>query len=61
MNDRVADLQKRDLAHIWHPCSQMKDYETLRPIMLTTLKAPTSTQPTAPNILISSAAGGVTF
>ena len=34
MNDRIADLQKRDLAHIWHPCSQMKDYETLPPIIV---------------------------
>ncbi|OQX73619.1 MAG: adenosylmethionine--8-amino-7-oxononanoate transaminase [Campylobacteraceae bacterium 4484_4] len=24
-----ASLRERDLAHIWHPCSQMKDYETL--------------------------------
>lgn len=22
-------MKERDLAHIWHPCSQMKDYETL--------------------------------
>lgn len=26
--------QDRDLAHIWHPCSQMKDYETLKPIVI---------------------------
>lgn len=25
-------LQERDLKHIWHPCSQMKDYEELPPI-----------------------------
>ncbi len=25
-------LKRRDLAHIWHPCSQMKDYESLPPI-----------------------------
>lgn len=24
-----AELTDRDLAHVWHPCSQMKDYETL--------------------------------
>ncbi len=24
-----AVMRERDLAHIWHPCSQMKDYETL--------------------------------
>lgn len=23
---------ERDLKHIWHPCSQMKDYETFRPL-----------------------------
>lgn len=26
------NLQERDLKHIWHPCSQMKDYEELPPI-----------------------------
>ncbi len=25
-------LQERDSKHIWHPCSQMKDYETFKPI-----------------------------
>ncbi|WP_352400747.1 adenosylmethionine--8-amino-7-oxononanoate transaminase [Anaerotignum sp.] len=25
-------LEERDLKHIWHPCSQMKDYEELAPI-----------------------------
>ncbi len=25
---------ERDLQHIWHPCSQMKDYETLPPIVI---------------------------
>ena len=34
MNDKIAELQQRDLAHIWHPCSQMKDYETLPPIIV---------------------------
>lgn len=35
MNQKqIADLQQRDLAHIWHPCSQMKDYETLPPIII---------------------------
>jgi adenosylmethionine-8-amino-7-oxononanoate aminotransferase len=24
-----AQMRERDLAHIWHPCSQMKDYESL--------------------------------
>lgn len=27
-------LAERDVAHIWHPCSQMKDYETLPPIII---------------------------
>lgn len=27
-----ADLVKRDLAAVWHPCTQMKDHETLPPI-----------------------------
>lgn len=26
--------QERDLNHIWHPCSQMKDYDTLPPIVI---------------------------
>ncbi|MEG1823592.1 MAG: adenosylmethionine--8-amino-7-oxononanoate transaminase [Cloacibacillus sp.] len=26
------NLAQRDLKHIWHPCSQMKDYEELAPI-----------------------------
>ncbi|QSZ28302.1 adenosylmethionine--8-amino-7-oxononanoate transaminase [Aceticella autotrophica] len=30
----MEELQKRDLAHIWHPCSQMKDYEELKPIVI---------------------------
>ena len=25
---------ERDLKYIWHPCSQMKDYETLPPIVI---------------------------
>ncbi|MGI6069733.1 MAG: adenosylmethionine--8-amino-7-oxononanoate transaminase [Blautia sp.] len=28
------DFVQRDLAHIWHPCSQMKDYEELAPIII---------------------------
>lgn len=28
------NLQARDLRHIWHPCSQMKDYEDLPPIVI---------------------------
>lgn len=29
-----GSLEERDLAHIWHPCSQMKDYESLPPIIV---------------------------
>lgn len=25
---------ERDLKHIWHPCSQMKDYEEYPPIVI---------------------------
>ncbi len=28
------DWSKEDLKYIWHPCSQMKDYETLPPIVI---------------------------
>ncbi len=28
------DLVEQDLRYIWHPCSQMKDYETLPPIVV---------------------------
>ena len=28
------DWQKEDLKYIWHPCSQMKDYETFPPIII---------------------------
>ena len=31
----LSDLQKRDLKHLWHPCSQMKDYENFPPIEIT--------------------------
>lgn len=30
----MNDYQVRDLKHIWHPCSQMKDYEKLPPIVI---------------------------
>ncbi len=29
------DITERDLKHIWHPCSQMKDYETFPPVTIT--------------------------
>lgn len=28
----TPDLTRRDLAHNWHPCSQMKDYESFPPL-----------------------------
>ncbi len=28
-------LIARDLQHIWHPCSQMKDYEMFKPLVIT--------------------------
>ncbi|MFZ5969384.1 MAG: adenosylmethionine--8-amino-7-oxononanoate transaminase [Bacillota bacterium] len=30
----MDDLQQKDLRYIWHPCSQMKDYETFLPIVI---------------------------
>ena len=29
-----TDWQKEDLKYIWHPCSQMKDYEDFPPIII---------------------------
>lgn len=29
-----ATMEERDLKYIWHPCSQMKDYESLPPIVI---------------------------
>lgn len=31
----ISKLQKKDLDYIFHPCSQMKDYEKLPPIVIT--------------------------
>lgn len=28
-------LVERDLKHLWHPCSQMKDYESFKPLIVT--------------------------
>jgi adenosylmethionine-8-amino-7-oxononanoate aminotransferase len=28
----LTNLQERDLKHLWHPCSQMKDYESFPPL-----------------------------
>ncbi len=30
----MENLVEKDLSYIWHPCSQMKDYETLPPIII---------------------------
>ncbi|MEG0258979.1 MAG: adenosylmethionine--8-amino-7-oxononanoate transaminase [Lysinibacillus sp.] len=30
----MSNLQQRDLRHVWHPCSQMKDYEQFPPIVI---------------------------
>ncbi|MDQ2085318.1 adenosylmethionine--8-amino-7-oxononanoate transaminase [Herbivorax sp. ANBcel31] len=30
----MKSLQEKDLKHIWHPCSQMKDYEDFPPIVI---------------------------
>lgn len=32
--EKNIDWQKEDLNYIWHPCSQMKDYEELPPIVI---------------------------
>lgn len=32
--NRLNEWQKKDLEYIWHPCSQMKDYEELSPIII---------------------------
>lgn len=29
-----ALLQQKDISYVWHPCSQMKDYETFSPIII---------------------------
>ncbi|MBS4193275.1 adenosylmethionine--8-amino-7-oxononanoate transaminase [Bacillus sp. FJAT-49705] len=34
MNPVLSDLQRSDLNHVWHPCSQMKDYEEFPPIVI---------------------------
>lgn len=30
----VKELQEKDLKYVWHPCSQMKDYEKFPPIVI---------------------------
>lgn len=36
---RNADLVARDLKSVWHPCTQMKDHETLPLIPIKVAKA----------------------
>ena len=33
-------MEELDLKYIWHPCSQMKDYETLPPMVIDHGKGP---------------------
>ena len=33
-NKTLSSLQAKDLEYVWHPCSQMKDYEELPPIVI---------------------------
>ena len=33
-----TSLIQRDLAHIWHPCSHMKDFETNPPFIIRSAK-----------------------
>ncbi|HPN84704.1 MAG TPA: adenosylmethionine--8-amino-7-oxononanoate transaminase [Victivallales bacterium] len=34
----IKDLIKRDLAHVWHPCTQMKDHEKFPPLEISKAK-----------------------
>ena len=34
MTSKISNLQRKDLNHVWHPCSQMKDYEDFPPIVI---------------------------
>lgn len=40
MQSNAETLAERDLRYIWHPCSQMKDYEDLPPIVIDHGKGP---------------------
>jgi adenosylmethionine---8-amino-7-oxononanoate aminotransferase len=39
-NPMTNTLAERDHQHIWHPCSQMKDYETFKPLHIKSAKGP---------------------
>lgn len=32
--NNLNEWQEKDLKYIWHPCSQMKDYEELAPMVI---------------------------
>lgn len=34
----ITELQERSLNHIWYPCSQMKDYEEFKPLVIKAAK-----------------------
>ena len=34
----ITKLQEKSLKHIWYPCSQMKDYEEFRPLVIKAAK-----------------------
>lgn len=34
MREKDMSLEEKDLKYIWHPCSQMKDYESFPPIVI---------------------------
>ena len=36
----MTPLQHRDLQHIWHPCAQMKDYESFPPLEVVSAQGP---------------------
>lgn len=40
MHSETHDLLYRDLKHVWHPCSQMKDFEQSPPIEITGANGP---------------------
>ncbi len=55
------NLAEKDLQYIWHPCSQMKDYESLLRLLLTMPKEFIYMMLTETVIWILSALGGVIF
>lgn len=36
----MLEIIEKSLQSIWHPCSQMKDYETLKPLVISTASGP---------------------